>query len=259
MATQAVACWLRCARSRGDPLGTSSPHRSPQRSLLSMLALTCLLVSGSQAAAPSTLVMRDAAVYTLDTQQPWATALVIHDGRIVYVGDDAGTKPYMDKGARVLDLHGRMVLPGFHDAHTHPMSGAMRLLCCRLGDAKTALQLDSMLRAEAAAKHAWVFCNGAPDALGAGLSRAKLDALVPDRPAFVRTGDGFTAWANSRAFAAAGIDPEGTRPVVQGLERDPKTHKPTGLLKGDATSLVRDKAPPPTEAAYREALRRATA
>jgi hypothetical protein len=217
-----------------------------------------LLLTASDASVSADLILRDGAIYTLNAKQPWATALVIHDGRIAYVGDDAGARPYMDKGARVVDLHGDMVLPGFHDAHIHPMSGAMRLLGCKLGDARTAQQLDAMVRAEAATKHAWVFCNGVPDALGGGLSRAKLDALVPDRPAFVRTGDGFTAWANSKAFAAAGIDPQGTSPVVEGLERDPKTHRLTGLLKGDATSLVRNKVPPPTEAEYREALRRAT-
>jgi predicted amidohydrolase YtcJ len=227
-------------------------------SSLARLAATVALVATIGARA-DTLVLRDGAIYTLDDKQPWATALVMHDGRIAYVGDDAGAKPYIEHGTRVIDLHGKMVLPGFHDAHVHPMSGAMRLLGCKLGDAKTAQQLDSMLRAEAAAKHAWVFCNGVPDALGAGIDRARLDALVPDRPAFIRTGDGFTGWANSKAFAAAGIDPKGASPVIEGLVRDPKIHEPTGLLKGDATGLIRNKVPPPSEAEYREAFKRASA
>jgi predicted amidohydrolase YtcJ len=209
------------------------------------------------AASAADLVLRNAAVYTLNDKQPWATALVIHDGRIAYVGDEAGLKPYLS-GAHVIDLHGEMVLPGFHDAHIHPMSGAMRLVLCKLGDAKSVQELDAGIRTEAATQNPWVFCNAVPAALGAALNRAKLDALVPDRPAFVRTYDGFTGWTNSRALRAAGIDPDGTGPEVKGLVRDPKTHKPTGLLNGDATSLVRNKVPPPTQAQYREALRRAS-
>ncbi|HEX4299703.1 MAG TPA: amidohydrolase, partial [Gammaproteobacteria bacterium] len=222
-----------------------------------MALLLVLPVVARAQAATGTLVLHDGAIYTLDDKQPWASAVVIHDGRIAYVGDETGLKPYLD-GARVIDLHGEMVLPGFHDAHIHPMSGAMRLIGCRLGDAKTVQQLHDGLRAEAATRHPWVFCNGVPEAFAKDLSRAKLDELVPDRPAFVRTFDGFTGWANSKAFAAAGIDPDGTGPVTEGLERDPKTHKPTGLLTGDATSLVRNHVPSPTEAQYREALRRAS-
>lgn len=224
------------------------------RRAAAVLISSLLAVSGAHAAD---LILHDAAVYTLDDQQPWATAIVIHDGKLAYVGDEAGIKPYLS-GARVIDLHGAMVLPGFHDAHIHPMSGAMRLIGCRLGDAKTLQQLYDGIGAEAATKNPWVFCNGVPEALAKDLSRAKLDELVPDRPAFVRTFDGFTAWANSKALAAGGIDPEGTAAVPEGVARDPKTHKPTGRLTGDATSLVRNKVPPPTEAQYREALRRAS-
>ncbi len=227
------------------------------------VALLLLLsaISGAQAAAVGDLILRDGAIYTLDTKQPWVTALVIQGGHIVYVGDDAGTQAYLGQGTRIIELHGEMVLPGFHDAHIHPMSGAMRLLRCALGDAKSQAQLYAEVSVCAAAKptHPWFFGEGLPDPLFAGLTREKLDALVPDRPALIRNGDGFTAWANSKALIAAGIDPEATGPEVAGLERDPKTRRPTGVLTGDAAELVRNKIPPPSEAEYREALHRATA
>jgi hypothetical protein len=209
-------------------------------------------------AATGVTVLLDGAVYTLDDKHPWATALVIKDGRIAYVGGEAGLKPYLS-GARIIDLHGAMVLPGFHDAHIHPMSGAMRLLLCDLSGAKTPQQLYDGVSKEAATGNPWVFCNGVPDSLTMGLDRARLDALVPDRPVFIRNATGFKAWANSKALAAGGIDPDGTGPAIAGVERDPKTHKPTGVLDDDATSLVRSKVPAPTEAQYREALKRATA
>jgi predicted amidohydrolase YtcJ len=203
--------------------------------LLSLL----LAVPGARAAD---LVLHDGAVYTLNDKQPWTSAVVIHDGRIAYVGDEAGLKPYLS-GAHVIDLHGAMVLPGFHDAHIHPMSGAMRLLQCNLSDAKTLQDVEKAVKADAAAMpaHPWVFCNGVPEALGAKLTRQMLDAWSPDKPAFVRTASGFTAWANSKALAAGGLDP-----------------KDTALLKGDVTSLVRNQVPVPSEGEYREALRRAS-
>jgi hypothetical protein len=217
-----------------------------------------LAFTGTVAAQAADMALRDGAIYTLDTAHPWASALVIKDGRIAYVGDEAGLKPYLP-GARVIDLHGEMVLPGFHDAHIHPMSGAMRLLLCDLSGAKSPEQLYDGVRKEAATGNPWVFCNGVPDALTAGIDGAKLDALVPDRPVFIRNATGFKGWANSKALAAGGIDPDGIGPEIRGVERDPKTHKPTGVLDDEATNLVRGKVPPPTETQYREALKRATA
>ncbi|MBI3676772.1 MAG: amidohydrolase [Proteobacteria bacterium] len=108
--------------------------------------------------------------------------------------------------------------------------------------------------------HAWLIGYGlSPDlVLAKELNRKKLDALVPDRPAFLATEDGFTVWVNSKALQLGGIDPNSTGPQIDGVERDPTTHKPTGILKSDATNLVRQKIPQPTEAEYREALKLST-
>jgi predicted amidohydrolase YtcJ len=225
-----------------------------------MLVALAVVAAGCHGSSVRPLVLRGGAIYTLDTGRPWASALVIDDGRIVYVGDDAGTRSYLLEGARVIELGGRMVLPGFHDAHLHPMSGAMRLFQCAL-DAGSVEALYAAVRACASAKprRAWVFGNGIPQAIiDGGLTCVKLDELVPDRPAFLRTDDGFTSWANSRALRLAGIDPEGTGPQTPGVDRDPTTRRPTGILRGEATSLVRRLVPEPTEAEHREALRRAT-
>jgi predicted amidohydrolase YtcJ len=231
--------------------------------LIAALALALFAAAGAQAETHGGLILRGGAIYTLDAARPWARALVIADGRIVYVGDDAGTQAYLGEGTRVIALDGRMVLPGFHDAHIHPMSGAMRLLRCGLNDFKSAQQVYAAVRACASAKpgHEWLVGYGwSPQAFaGGGPSRIKLDELVPDRPAYLTTEDGYTAWVNSRALAIAGIDPDGTGPEVSGIERDPKTHKPTGILKDDATDLVRSRIPRPTEAEYREALHLSTA
>jgi len=208
-----------------------------------LAAAFLLLLTASAAHASGDLVIHDGAIYTLDAKHPWASALVVRDGHILYVGDEGGVKPYL-LGARVIDLHGAMVLPGFHDAHIHPMSGAMRLLQCNLNGAKSLHDVETAVRVDAAAKpaHPWVFCNGVPEALGAKLTRQMLDAWSPGKPAFIRTADGYTAWANAKALAAGGLDPTDT-----------------ALLKGDVTSLVRNRVPSPSDAEYREALHRASA
>ena len=92
-----------------------------------LLAL-CVLIALSAAAAAGQLVLRGGTIHTLDAALPRATAIVIDAGRIVYVGDDKGARAHAGPDARVVDLAGRLVLPGLHDAHIHPMSGGIRLL-----------------------------------------------------------------------------------------------------------------------------------
>ncbi|HEY0300497.1 MAG TPA: amidohydrolase [Rhizomicrobium sp.] len=231
--------------------------------LATALLMLVLASAGAQAAMRGTLVLRGGAIYTLDPARPWAQALVVRDGRIVYVGNEAGTRAFDGRDARTIALRGRMVLPGFHDGHSHPMSGAMRLLQCRFDGLVSARAIYDAVRrcAQASPAGAWVLGNGwAETAFGpGGPRRAALDDIVPDRPAMLRTEDGYTAWVNSTALALAGIDPEGSTPLAEGLARDPASGKPTGILRNDAIALVRRHVPPPTEGEYREALRRATA
>ena len=225
--------------------------------------LTLLAGTPVHAEPGGDLILRGAAIYTLDVARPWASALVIRNGRIAYVGDDAGALAFAGPGARALALDGRMVTPGFHDSHIHPMTGGMRLLRCRLNDFKADHSVYAAVRACAAAapKGTWLLGGGwSPEAFArGGPSRRKLDELVPDRPALLTTEDGYTAWVNTRALALAGIGMDGSGSQVGGVERDPKTHKPTGILKDEAVNFVKRHAPQPTEAEYREALRRSTA
>jgi predicted amidohydrolase YtcJ len=205
-----------------------------------MLALALFAATAAHA---DTTVFRGGAVYTLDAAHPWASGLVVVDGRVAYVGSDQGAKKYERPGARLIALHGRMILPGFHDGHTHPMSGAMRLLRCKLGGLRTAAAIGDAVRACAVGqKGAWLLGAGwSPAAFGPeGPTVAALDALVPDRPAYLTTEDGFTGWANSKALAIAGV-------------------AATGALPPDKAQSVRRHVPPPSEAQYREALRRASA
>jgi predicted amidohydrolase YtcJ len=146
-----------------------------------------------------------------------------------------------------------MVLPGFHDAHAHPMSAGLRLLRCRLDGLKSAAEIHAAVQACDRSVKDWLFGGGWSPAL-APTSLEKLDELVPDRPAYLATDDGFTVWVNSRTLAAAGIDPRTSD--LKGLDRDPGTHLPTGVVRDDALTLIRRFRPQPSETQFREAFGR---
>ncbi len=209
------------------------------------------------------LVLRGGAVYTVRPERPWAEAVAIREGRIVFVGDDAGALRYVGDHTRVIDLSGRMLLPGFHDTHAHPLSGGLELGECNLYDAETPAEVEGIVRAYAAAHPdlPWIRGNGwqLPVFPGANPQKALLDRLVPDRPAFFYAADGHSAWANSRALALAGITAQTPDPANGRIERDPRTREPSGTLRESAISLLADKLPSYTDSERLGAARRALA
>lgn len=113
---------------------------------------TLALIAGAAAAGPpgAALVLRGGQIYTVDAARTWASAVAIKDGRIACVGDDRRVTACAGRGARVVELQGRMVLPGFHDSHLHPVSGGLRLVRCQLQDAASVDRLHAAVRACAA-------------------------------------------------------------------------------------------------------------
>src|SRR5207247_865324 len=122
------------AAGRAPPAVTSAREGSPMhhRSILVagaaiLVAAVTLLSAAPPAAPPAELILLGGHVWTAEAAAPRATALGIRDGRIVYVGDDAGARALRGPGTRTLDLQGRLVTPGFEDSHIHLMSGALSL------------------------------------------------------------------------------------------------------------------------------------
>jgi len=227
------------------------------------LALTlCLgLAACEPKVPPADLVLRNGRIYTLDDARTWAEALAIDDGRIVFVGPDAGVDALVGPETRFVDLEGRMVLPGFHDSHVHPVSGGVELGQCNLNGLATREGLYAAIEECAArtpdeewlAGGGWdlpLFPNGNPD-------RSDLDRLSPDQPAYLSSADGHSAWVNSRALDIAGIDATTPDPPNGRIERDPKTGEPTGTLRESASALVSKHLPPLGPEDYVEGLKRA--
>lgn len=220
----------------------------------SIRLLACLLIVGCHVerrppSVPADMVLRGGAVYTISPARPWAEAIAVREGRIIYVGDNAGAKPFIGVKTTVHDLGGRMVLPGFNDSHSHPLSAGLEMGECNLYDATTQTEVEGIIRGYASKNLSleWIRGNGwqLPIFPHANPRRELLDKLVPNRPAFFFAADGHSGWANSKALALAGVTRETKDPVGGRIERD-ADGDPSGTLRESAMGLVTDKMPPYT-------------
>ena len=219
--------------------------------LRSLAGLTLLLaacrVERRPPSVPADIVLRHGAVYTLSPTRPWAEAIAVREGRIIYVGDDAGAAPFVGDKTAVYDLAGRMVLPGFNDSHAHPLSAGLELGECNLYEADTPTEVEGVIRGYVSRNPSlpWIRGNGwqLPVFPDANPNRALLDRLVADRPAFFYAADGHSAWVNSRALELAGITRDTKDPPGGRIERD-RDGSPSGTLREAAVALVASHLPP---------------
>jgi predicted amidohydrolase YtcJ len=232
-------------------------------SVLVLPLLAACSVERLAPAVPAELVFTHGAIWTAAPERPWAEALAVREGHIVYVGDDGGVTRFVGSETRVVDLAGRMMLPGFHDTHAHPLSGGLELGECNLYDANTAAEVEGIIRAYAQAHpdRPWVKGNGwqLPVFPNANPQKAILDRIVPDRPALFYSADGHSAWVNSKALALAGITRDTRDPANGRIERDGRTGEPSGTLRESAMDLVAAKLPEYTDEERIGAVRRALA
>ncbi|MGE3615094.1 MAG: amidohydrolase [Gemmatimonadales bacterium] len=204
------------------------------------LAFAVLLLLPGCRQRPADLVLRNAAVYTMATPDR-AEAIAVRDGKIVYVGDNAGADRLVGDSTEMIDLGGRMVLPGFRDTHVHPASG-VGLGDCHFEDLETAQAIVDSVKVCAAATPAGEWVRGRGWALpifpSANPDKALLDRVAPNNPVYLTAADGHSAWVNSKALAVAGITRDTKDPVNGRIERDPRTGEPSGTLRETATDLV---------------------
>ena len=207
------------------------------------------------------MVLHNGAVFTAKADGKRAQAVAISHGRIVYAGAESGIRAFIGPKTQVIDLRGKMVAPGFHDSHVHPISGGLTLSKCNLHDAPTSEKALEIVRdyAKANPKAQWIEGGGwaLPLFPQANPGKALLDAIVPDRPVYLDAEDGHSAWVNSMALKLAGITAQTPDPKNGRIERDPATGEPTGTLREDAMGLVGHLIPPPTPAERIQALKRA--
>ena len=198
--------------------------------------------------AAADLVLTGGAVYTVDAARSWAQAVAVSAGRITAVGSDADMRPFVGSRTEVVNLRGRMVLPGFQDAHVHASSGGLELGRCDLSQLHTRAGYLAAIReyADRNPQAAWITGGGwSMDVFPGGVpSKDDLDAVVPDRPVFLSNRDHHGAWVNSRALALAGVDASTPDPPDGRIERD-DGGAPGGMLHEGAMNLVQPVVPAP--------------
>jgi predicted amidohydrolase YtcJ len=202
------------------------------------------------------------AVYTVDAARSWAQAVAITDGRIAIVGTDDDVRQAIGPSTEVVDLAGRMLVPGFQDAHVHPVSGGLDMLQCNLHDLSTADEYLAAIQAYADThpEVPWILGGGwSMDAFEGGTPTvAALDRIVPDRPVYLPNRDGHGVWVNSLALKIGGVTKDTPDPADGRIERDAQG-EPSGTLHEGAGDLVSVHAPEPSADELAEGLRKGQA
>jgi len=184
-------------------------------------------------------VLRGGTVYTVDASRSWAEALAITEDKIVFVGSDEEVNAFTGSDTRVIELAGKMVLPGFHDSHIHPISAMLKSKMCTLtGLAGLEAYLEKVRQCVAESPSTqWL--------MGAGWSHSYfddeqrpdkklLDDIATDRAITLTSYDGHSVWVNSKAMELSGIDQSTDDPASGIIERYPGSREPIGLFLEDA-------------------------
>jgi len=211
------------------------------------------------------LVILNATVHTVNEQQPWAEALAIKDGRLVYVGNDGAAQAYITDNTRVVDLNKKLIMPGFQDAHIHPMEGASlaSFMGCNLVDISASDSdpenwIDDLVACkDIESPHNWILGGGHDHRQLLGLKRLPkeiLDEAFPNTPAAFMEKSSHSMWVNSKALEVIGITKNTPHPQGGKIGKDPITGEPSGILYDSAGDELMHKAlaksPPLQKARY---------
>jgi predicted amidohydrolase YtcJ len=195
------------------------------------------------------LIVINANIHTMDSAAPKAEALAVWGNKILAVGSTAEIVKLKGAKTRVIDAGGKLVMPGFNDAHLHFLEGGAQLSSVDLRDAKTPEEFVARIKAFAAniPKGQWIqggqwdHENWKPANLP---TKELIDAATPDNPVFINRLDGHMALANSLALKLAGVD-KNTKDVAGGMIVRDAGGNPTGIFKDAAMDYVQKAVPEP--------------
>jgi predicted amidohydrolase YtcJ len=222
-----------------------------KKRLSSLFILASIILSpacGGPESPRADAVFINGAVYTVDAARSWATAVAIRGDEIIHVGSDESASRFSGPNTKVVDLKGRMMLPAFQDAHIHAVEGGMERLAVSLHELDSVNEYVAAIKAYADEHpdEAWITGAGwsiAAFGPGGRASRKLIDDVVPDRPVYLETADGHTAWVNTKALEIAGIGKNTPDPEAGIIDRDPVTGEAFGSLQEHAQYLVKDHIP----------------
>ena len=210
--------------------------------LLIAIILGAICVPVDAQTITADLVVWNANIHTMNAAQKQATSIAVLGDKIIAVGSDADTKPLIGPKTRVIDAKGKLIIPGFNDAHVHFLEGGFQLSSVDLRSAKTPQEFVERIRAFASKlpKGRWILGgkwdheNWTPNNLP---TAAMIDEATPDNPVFIDRLDGHMALANSLAMKQANLD-KNVKDVEGGeIVRD-AAGNPTGIFKDAAMVYV---------------------
>jgi predicted amidohydrolase YtcJ len=219
------------------------------RHVLGALSGIALGFAAAAAPVPADLVLLHGKIHTEDAGRSVVQALAVRGNAIVAAGTDQAVAAFVGQSTHTVDLHGRVVLPGIIDAHTHPAQSAQDLGKCSLDDKALAppdikSRVRTCLKERPGERTQWfevVMVNPS----GLTLTLADLDSMLPDRPMLLSGSDGHTVWANSSALNLAHITAATKDPAGGHIERD-ATGRATGTLRDSAAEMALAAKPVPS-------------
>ena len=215
-----------------------------------VLIMIAALSANAESKPSATLIVTNAVVYTVDKQHPKAEAVAAIGDRIVAVGSRGDIDSWRGPQTKVIDAGGKLLLPGFNDAHLHFIQGGAQLEQVQLTDVTTPEEFAKRVAAQVkkTSKGEWILGGRWDETKWPNQelpTKALVDPVTGDTPIFVERYDGHEALANSAAMKLAGIDAK--RPDVAGgvIVRDANGN-PTGVFKDAAMPLIYKVIPPMT-------------
>lgn len=186
------------------------------------------------------VLFSNGAVFTGSGEPQSGIAVAVSDGKIVAVIPESEAAEHIGEHTTVVDLNGALLSPGFQDAHAHPIGGGVEALQCDLTGAESADEAVQRIAEYAAANpdEEWIlgggwsmdhYPNGSP-------LRGLIDAVVSDRPVFLLSRDHHSAWANTCAIEAAGLDASTQDPEDGRIEREADGY-PAGTFHEGSSAL----------------------
>jgi predicted amidohydrolase YtcJ len=223
-----------------------------------LAAVACSRQPSSTPAKPGTVAIVNARIWTGDDAQPWAQALVIDGATLALVGTNEDARKA--NAGQVVDAGGRLIVPGFTDAHVHFLQGGSSLASVQLRDARTREEFVARIKAFAATVPAgtWITGGNWDHSLWGGElpTREWIDAVTPDHPVWINRLDGHMSLANSVTLKLAGIT-RATKDIAGGAIVRDRNGEPTGVLKDNAMVPVDAAMPQPSAEMQDRALQAA--
>ena len=207
--------------------------------------------------APADTILFNGFIYTIELDQPTVEAVAIQAGKIIALGTSSEVSKLAGEKTQLIDLRGRMVMPGLIDGHSHPTKGAIaNLFSCKFAFSATPEDIARILTDHLEKNSDAEFIMGGRwgssffEVNDIQSPRQWLDQYSEDKAVYLRDDSGHNGWANTKTLQLVGVTKDTPDPEGGKIVRDPETGEPNGLLLEEAKTLVEHRVPDWTEEQY---------